>query len=87
MTDIASSPRNGEPADDQRLCWLRRMTAGRGWPPMFAANRFLMTSEPVDGLRTPSGPRLSTCVFTIVLTSAWPSSSYTVRMSYPSSSR
>jgi hypothetical protein len=40
------------------------------------------------GLRTPSGLRLSTCVYTIVvLTSECPSSSCTVRMSYPSSSR
>ena len=35
-----------------------------------------------SGLRTPSAPRFSTCKYTIVvLTSAWPSSSCTVRMS------
>ena len=38
------------------------------------------------GLRTPKPPRLSTCVeIIVVLTSWWPSSSWIMRMSYPSS--
>lgn len=45
-------------------------------------------SERSTGLRTQSGPRLRTCVYTIVvLTSEWPRSSCTVPMSSPSSSR
>jgi hypothetical protein len=41
-----------------------------------------------SGLRTPLPPRLSTCVYTIVVvTLRWPRSSCTVRMSYPLSRR
>src|SRR5438034_9803931 len=40
------------------------------------------------GLRTPRPPLFNTCVYTIVvLTSLCPNSSWTVRISYPSSSR
>ena len=68
---------------------VRPNGGARGWLSVLAANRLgASLQRRSTGLRTPSGPRLRTCVYTIVvLRSACPNNSCTVRMSYPSSSR
>jgi hypothetical protein len=88
MTDAGSPPRSGQPAEDQRVRGSFRKAGGGDWPPTSGGQS---RSREIRACRrgcARRGPRLSTCVYTIVvLTSACPSSSCTVRMSYPSSSR
>jgi hypothetical protein len=89
MTDFSSPRRTDQPAK-RSATWRVLPDSDRRW---LAANvrgqpDCAINQRRSTGLRTPSGPRLSTCVYTIVvLRSAWPSSSCTVRMSYPASSR
>jgi len=60
----------------------------RHWLRARAANGARQRHRRSNGLLTPRPPRFNTCVYIIVvLTSACPSNSCTVRMSYPSSSR
>jgi hypothetical protein len=69
-------------SEDQRFRASIRTPVDLDGTPLFAANRFRRHLSRSTGRRTPSGPRLNTCVCTIVvLTYACPSSSCTVLMS------
>ena len=71
------------------LCSKHMLYNVRGWRLVATApRRDTPCYSASAGLRTPRPPRFSTCVYCIVVcTSAWPSSSCTVRMSVPASRR